>query len=106
MADLNFQNFSTVQSRQQPLPNTIAAAATIAPQTLITYVTGTTAVATITPPVSGQHMLVLIFTTTTPGTMVTTGNIVNAVVPTTNLPTLMFYNPVTAKYHGCATNVT
>lgn len=88
------------------MPNTIAAAATIAPSTLITFVSGTTAVATITPPMTGQHMLVLIFTDATPGTMVTTGNIAAAVVPTQNLPTLMFYDPASETYYGAATNLT
>lgn len=106
MADATFQNFSTTQSKQQPGPNTIAAAATIVPQTLMTYVSGTAQVATITPPMSGQHMLCLVFTDVTPGTMLTTGNINNAIVPTQNLPTLLFYDPVTRKYTGGTFNLT
>lgn len=106
MSDLLSQNFSTVQSKAQPLPNTIAAAATITPQTLITFLTGTTAVQNITPPVTGQHMLVLVFTDATPGTMLTTGNILNAVVPTSVVPTLLFYDPAQAKYYGSAGNLT
>lgn len=106
MSDLLHQNFSTTQSKQQPLPNTLAAATTIAPSTLITFVTGTTAVATVTPPMTGQHMLVLIFTDATPGTTVTTGNIMNAIVPTTNLPTILFYDPAQEAYYGFATNLT
>jgi hypothetical protein len=106
MTDLNFQNFSTVQSDKQPMPVTIASAATITPITLITYVSGTVQVETITPPVSGQHMLVLIFTDANPGTMLTTGNINNAVIPTQNLPTLMFYDPATGKYTGGTMNLT
>jgi len=62
MADNLFQNFSTVQSNEQPVPNTIAAAATITPLTLITFLTGTTQVVTINPPVTGQHMLVFSLT--------------------------------------------
>lgn len=106
MPDLNFQNLSTVQSNQQPSPNTLASAATIAPTTLITYITGTVQVENITPPVTGQHMLCLIFTNAAPGTMLTTGNINNAIVPTQNLPTLMFYDPATAKYSGGTFNLT
>ncbi len=106
MDDLNFQNLSTVQSKLQPAPNTIASATTIAPTTFITYVTGTVQIGTITPPVSGQHMLCLVFTNGSPGTMLTTGNINVAVVPTQNLPTLMFYDPALGKYFGAATNVT
>lgn len=106
MADLNFQNLSTVQNANQPKPHTIAAATTIAPTTFLTYVSGTEAVATITPPVTGVHMLCLVFTNASPGTMVTTGNIAVAVVPTQNLPTIMIYNPATATYTGFATNLT
>jgi len=106
MADLSFQNFSTVQSNQQPVPNTVASAATIVPGTFMTFVTGTVAVATITPPVTGQHMLVLIYTDATPTAMTTTGNILSVTVPTINLPTLMFYDPVQAKYYGVAGNLT
>lgn len=106
MDDLNFQNLSTVQSKQQPQPNTIASATTIAPTTFMTYVTGTVQIGTITPPVSGQHMLVLIFTDGAPGTTLTTGNISVAIVPTQNLPTFLFYNPTTGLYTGCASNLT
>lgn len=106
MSDLNHQNFSTVQSDQQQAPNTLASAATLAPSTFLTFVSGTVAVSTITPPVSGQHMLVFIYTDATPTAMTTTGNIHAAVVPTVNLPTLMFYDPVGKKYYGFATALT
>ena len=102
MSDLNFQAFSTVQSNQQQAPNTIASAATITPTTFMTYVTGTVAVATIVPPVTGQHMLALIYTDATPTAMTTTGNIASVTVPTINLPTLMFYDPKLNKYYGIA----
>lgn len=105
-SDLNFQNFSTVQNQNQPQPNTIASATTIAPVTLITYVTGTVAVKTITPPVTGQHMLCLIWTDATPQTTLTTGNIYSAIVPTQDLPTLLFYDPAAAKYRGGTFNLT
>ena len=103
---MNWQDLSTVQSEQQPKPNTIASAATITPKTFITLVSGTVQIANITPPVNGQHFLVLIFTDGAPGTLLTTGNILNAVVPTQNLPTLLFYDPNQGKYYGCATNLT
>jgi hypothetical protein len=102
MSDLDFQAFSTVQNKLQQAPNTIASAATIAPSTFMTYVTGTVAVATITPPVTGQHMLVLIYTDATPTAMTNTGNIASITVPTINLPTLMFYDPKLNKYYGLA----
>lgn len=105
MDDLNFQNLSTVQSKAQPSPNTIASATTIAPTTFITYISGTAQIGTITPPVSGQHMLILIFTGS-PGTFLTTGNVTQAIVPTQNLPTFLFYDPALGTYTGCASNLT
>lgn len=105
-SELNSYNFSTHQSKAQTTPNTIASTTTIAPVTLITYVTGTVVVGTITPPLEGQHMLVLIFTNAAPGTMATTGNILNAIQPTQNLPTLMFYDPALGKYSGFTTALT
>lgn len=99
MSDLLFQNFSTVQSKQQPKPNTVASTTTIAPQTLITFVSGTVDIATVTPPVTGQHMLLLSFTDGSPGALLTTGNIL---VGTTTVaqytPILLFYDPNQAKY--------
>ncbi len=106
MSDLNFQDFSTVQSNQQLGPTTIAAAATVAPKSFLSFITGTTpAIATITPPVSGIHMLCFIFTDA-PATFLTTGNVLNAVVPTEDLPTLLIYDPIQKKYYGFATNLT
>lgn len=104
--DLNFANLATVQGTQNLKPNTIASTTTIAPTSFITFVTGTVQVATITPPIAGQHMLILIFTDASPGTMLTTGNILTAVVPTEKLPSFLFYDPNQAKYYGCASNVT
>jgi len=106
MSDLLHANFSTVQSNLQPHPVTVAGAATVAPSTFITFVTGTIAIATITPPVTGQHMLIMIHTDSSPATYLTTGNVLTAVVPTQNLPSFFFYDPAQAKYYGCASNVT
>ena len=106
MSDLLFQNLSTVQSNQQPLPVTIASAATLAPTGFLTFVTGTVVSATITPPVTGAHMLVLIFTDATPPTFTTSGNVLNILVPTSNLPTFMVYDPIQRKYYGGTTNLT
>jgi hypothetical protein len=106
MSDLLHKNLATVQSNLQPKPVTLAGAATIAPTTFLTFVTGTIAIATITPPVSGSHMLCMIHTDSSPATYLTTGNVSTAVVPTQNLPSFFVYDPSTAKYYGCATNVT
>ena len=97
--DLNYQNLSSVQGASQPKPNTIASAATIAPTSFISFISGTTAIATITPPADGQHELVFIFTTTTPVAFTTTGNIKTVATPSTSVPVLLFYDPSTAKYY-------
>lgn len=101
MSDLNFQNFSTVQSAQTPtLPNTMAMAATIAPTNFLTFLTGTVPVATITPPVTGAHMLAFIATTAaTTAVTVTTGNIILASTWVANKVLYMTYDPSSAKYY-------
>lgn len=99
MADLNFQDISTVANQNQPKPVTIASAATVAPSTYLTFISGTVAIATVTPPVSGAHQLCMIFTTTTPTAFTTTGNIKAVATPTQNIPLLLFYNPLEAKYY-------
>jgi len=77
----------------------LASAATIAPTTFMTTVTGTVPVTTITPPVTGSHMLALRFTTASPGVTGTTGNIGIASTTVVNKILLMFYDPVAAKYY-------
>jgi len=98
MSDLLSQNFSTVQSGLQPLPPTIASAATIAPTTKLTFLTGTTQVATITPPVSGYCELTLCFTNASPGAFLTTGNIQTAYQPIQNRPIDLCYDPSSGKW--------
>lgn len=101
--DLNFQNISTVQNNLQPGPVTFVAAATIAPVTFLSLVTGTTAIATITPPVTGSHLLAIVLATSNAAGFVTTGNILVASITNsvlwTNKVTLLVYNPLTGKYH-------
>lgn len=99
MSDLLFQNLSTVQSDKQPLPITLASAATVAPTTFISFITGTVAIATVTPPVTGAHVLCFVFTTTTPTAFTTTGNMKAVSTPTQNAPMLLIYNPIEAKYY-------
>lgn len=83
-------------------PVTVASASSVGSliQTFLTIVTGTTAIATITPPVTGSHMLVLVFTNANPGGVTTGGNIESVVDPAQNAPVLLFYNPNTAKYYA------
>lgn len=98
MSDLLYQNLSTVQSNQQPLPPTIASAATIAPTTKLTFLTGTVQLATITPPTSGYCEVTLCFTNASPGLFLTTGNIQIAYQPIQNRPVDLCYDPSSAKW--------
>jgi len=78
------------------MPTTLASAATIAPTTLITLVSGAVAVVNVTPPLDGAHMLILVST----GTW-TAGNITTAVAATAaGVMVLLVYNPATAKYYA------
>jgi hypothetical protein len=99
MSDLLHQNLATVQSNQQPKPATIASATTIAPSTFLTFVSGTVDIATITPPVTGSHLLTLQFTNASPGDMLTTGNIlIGTTTIAQNSIVLAIYDPIQAKY--------
>lgn len=91
---------STVQSDKQPTPPTIASAATIAPTTYLTFVSGTVAIATVTPPVDGVHQLAFLFTTTTPTAFTTTGNMKAVSTPTQNALVLLVYDPIEGKYYA------
>lgn len=106
MSDSLFQQLSTVAGSPQVKPQTIASATTIAPETFLAFISGTIAVQTITPFVTGWHLLCLIWTSATPGTTLTTGNILNAITPTQDCPTFLVYNPLTGKYSGGTTNLT
>lgn len=99
MSDLNHQDILPVASGLSPKPVTIASTTTVAPSTFLSFISGTTAIATVTPPVSGAHMLCFIFTTTTPTAFTTTGNIKAVATPTQNLPCFLVYNPVEGKYY-------
>jgi hypothetical protein len=96
--DLLQQNYCDFQSKIQPKPNTLASAATIAPSHKFTIVTGTVQVATITAPLDGFHILWFMFTDSSPGALLTSGNILTAYTPIQNRPFAMLYNPNTAKY--------
>lgn len=83
----------------KPIEKTIAAATTIAPTTQITIVTGTTSVATITPPWPGfAGSLDLVFTDASPGATTTSGNIALATTVVTNKPVRMTYSPTLTKW--------
>lgn len=107
MSDLSFQKLSTVQNNLMPTPKRVASAADMNDEieTFISFVSGTTAIATIDPPVTGQHMLVLIFTNANPGGVTTGGNINGAVDPAQYAPVFLFYDPVSELYYGGKTSV-
>ena len=98
MSDLLHQNFSTVQSNQQPKPVTIASAATVTPTTKLTFLTGTVQLENITPPTTGYVEITLCFTNAAPGLFLTTGNIQIAYQPIQNRPIDLCYDPVSAKW--------
>lgn len=102
MSDLMFQQLSTVQNGNMLQPVRLDSTADLedSVETFITFIAGTDAIATIDPPVTGAHMLCLIFTNANPGGVTTGGNINGAVDPDQYAPVLLFYDPVTAKYYG------
>ncbi len=101
--DLSFQQLSTVVGKNSPQPVTIASAATVAPTTFLTFISGTVGIATITPPADGAHMLVFVFTTTTPVAYTTTGNIKRVSTPVQNIPSVLIFNPIEGKYYPANT---
>lgn len=99
MSDLLAANLASPQSNMQPGPITVASATTIAPSSLLTLVTGTINVATITPYVTGVHVLYLMFTDASPGDLVTTGNIlVGTTTIAQNNVVQLIYNNKSNKY--------
>jgi len=97
--DLLAGQLSTVQGASQPKPPTLVSAATVAPTTFLSFVSGTVAIATVTPPEDGAHLLCFIFTTTIPAAFTTTGNIKAVATPSTNLPVFLVWNPSEQKYY-------
>lgn len=95
---LNYQQYSTVQDEQQQPPYTIAAAATITPLGKLTFLTGTTQVANITPPTPSAYCEVtLCFTNGAPGAFLTNGTtypIKTAYQPIQNRPIDLCWDPV------------
>jgi hypothetical protein len=96
--ELNRYNIAEPQNEQNTLPNTVASAGTVAPVHKLTFLTGQVQLATITPPMSGYHQLVLCFTHAAPGAFLTSGNIKTAYQPIQDRPITLHYDPSTAKY--------
>jgi hypothetical protein len=89
-------DWAAVSPNSQVAPVTIASAATIAPSSFLTVLTGAVAVVNITPPVSTGHMLALQFAGT--GGVTAAGNIATAKASVVGEVMLLVYNPNTAKY--------
>jgi hypothetical protein len=109
MSDLDYQNLSPVQSKQQPTPMRYAATAandTLAPTTALTVITSSNSasktIRTITPPVTGYHELSLMGTDASPTPLVTGGNIGVAYTIVQNRPVRLYYDPVLALYYPMA----
>ncbi len=96
--DLNFQNISSVQSSLQLGAKTIASATTIAPTTMLSKITGSTALSIITPPVTGDHVLWFV---TVDGAIVigTGGNVLVGYTTILNRPIALIYDSKQAKYY-------
>jgi hypothetical protein len=93
---INPVDWQQVSPVGQVAPVTMASAATIVPTTFLTVLTGSTAVATITPPVPGGHMLAIQFAGVAGVTAA--GNILTAKASVVGEVMLLVYNPNTAKY--------
>jgi hypothetical protein len=108
MSDLLFQQLSTVQDITQPVPQTIASAATISPSSFLTFVSGTVQVQTMNPFTTGVHMVVLIFTAAVPTVIPAgtgAGNFKTAVTPVQNMPVFCIYDPVSQLWWAGITEV-
>jgi len=96
IVESDWQQLSTVQGPTSPKAGTIASAATIAPTTFHTILTGNVGVATITPPVPFGHMLCIEFAGT--AGVLATGNIKTAKASVVGECMLLVYSPAAAKY--------
>jgi hypothetical protein len=98
MGELNRYNIGEPQSEQNREPNTIASATTVVPVHKLTFITGTVAIANVTPPVAGMHVLYFIFTNANPSAFTGAGNVTGTYDPQQNVVTTLVYDPVTKKY--------
>jgi hypothetical protein len=96
ITESDWHQLSTVQGPTSPKPGTLVSAATIAPTTFLTILTGNTGVATITPPVPFGHMLAFQFAGT--AGVLATGNVLTAKASVVGEVMLLVYNPSLAKY--------
>ena len=74
----------------------VVSAATIAPSPGLNVLSGNVAIANITPPVPGPHMIALVFAGT--AGVLATGNIAVATASVVGQAMLLIYNTTTNKY--------
>lgn len=99
-SELDIQQFYGLGDSVKPIEATIASATTIAPTCQITFVTGTVAVATITPPWAGfAGSLDFIFTDASPAATLTTSNIQLATTVVRYKPLRMTYSQINSKWY-------
>ena len=96
LMESEWHQIGTVQGPSAPRAGTLASAATVAPTTFLTVLTGNTAVATITPPLAQGHMLALQFAGT--AGVLASGNILTAKASVVGEVMLLVYNPNSNKY--------
>jgi hypothetical protein len=89
-------DWAVLNPASQASPATLVSAATIAPSSFLTVLTGNTAVVTITPPVQHAHMLAVQFAGTAGVTAA--GNIFAAKASVVGEVILFVFNPNTQKY--------
>lgn len=89
-------DWKQIDPTSQSVPVTMASAATIAPTTFMTVLTGNIAIANITPPVLHAHLLCIVFAGV--AGVAAGGNIANVKASVASEGMLLAYNPATAKY--------
>lgn len=99
---MNYPNdFYSAHSEQQLKPATQAAATTVVPTGFLTFLTGTTQVANVTPPnANGMTMIALVFTDANPGAFTGAGNVQSTKDPAQNELVLLVWDPLSAKWYG------
>jgi hypothetical protein len=90
-------DWAAISPTNNSAPATLVSAATVAPTTFLTVLTGNTAIAAITPPVLHAHMLALLFAGT--AGITATNNIATAKASVVGEVMLLVFNPNTAKYY-------
>lgn len=99
-SELDASQFYGLGNSVKPIETGFAAAATIAPTSQISVVSGTIAIKTITIPWPGfAGGLDFVFTDATPGTTLTTGNIGIASTPVTGKTLRMTYSQIQGKWY-------